>query len=287
MPPGERMSDARNFAQKGFTLVEAVIVIAITGIIGGMVAVFMRGPINAYFDTARRAELTDVADTAVRRVARDVQSALPNSVRVDGTGNFLELIPIRTAGRYRAEAGSAAADDPLDFTLAADNSFDVLGPPVTVLAGDSLVVYNLGLPGVSDAYDAPPAPLTSRRLATAGAGLVKVTFTPTATPLPLPSPGSRFQIVGTPVTYACDVPGGTLWRFSGYAIQTGQPATIAALNALPGVVAAPLATGVTACTFAYTPGVLQRNGLVSMALSVMQSGETIVLQHQINVDNTP
>lgn len=279
------MSRSTNRAQDGFTLIEAVMVIAITGIIGAMVAVFMRGPIDAYFDTARRAELTDVADTAVRRVARDVQSALPNSVRVDGTGNFLEFIPIRTAGRYRAEAGSAAADDPLDFTLAADNSFDVLGPPVAVLAGDSLVVYNLGLPGVSSAYDT--APLTSRRAAVAGAGLVRVTFTPTATPLPLPSPGSRFQIVGTPVTYACDVPGGTLWRFSGYAIQAGQPATIAALNALPGVVAAPLATGVTACTFGYAPGVLQRNGLVSMALSVMQSGETIVLQHQINVDNTP
>lgn len=279
------MKRSQYAVQAGFTLVEAVIVIAITGIIGGMVAVFLRGPIDAYFDTARRAELTDVADTAVRRVAREVQSALPNSVRVDGSGNFLEFIPIRTAGRYRVEAGSAAADDPLDFSLAADNSFDVLGPPVTVLAGDSLVVYNLGLPGVSSAYDT--APLTSRRVAAAGAALAKVTFTPTAAPLPLPSPGSRFQIVGTPVSYACDLGSGTLWRFTGYAIQPAQAATVAALNALPGVVVAPLATGVTACAFSYAPGVLQRTGLVSMALSIAQTGETIVLQHQINVDNTP
>lgn len=272
-------------AQAGFTLIEAVIVIAITGIIGGMVAVFLRGPINAYFDTARRAELSDVADTAVRRVAREVQSALPNSVRVDATGNFLEFIPVRTAGRYRVEAGIVAADDPLDFTLAADNTFDVLGPVLTVVAGDSLVVYNLGLPGVSSAYDT--APLTSRRAATAGVGLAKITFTPTAAPFPLPSPGSRFQIVGAPVSYACDLATGTLWRFTGYAIQPAQAATVVALNALPGVVVAPLATGVTACAFAYAPGVQQSNGLVSMALSIAQSGETIVLQHQINVDNTP
>ena len=285
MRRGDGMKRPKYFAQAGFTLVEAIVVIAITGIIGGMVAVFLRGPIDAYFDTARRAELTDVADTAVRRVAREVQSALPNSVRVDGTGNFLEFIPIRTAGRYRVEVGRAVVDDPLDFSLAADNAFDVLGPPVTVLAGDSLVVYNLGLPGVSSAYDT--APLSSRRVATAGAALAKITFTPTAAALPLPSPGSRFQIVGTPVSYACDLGSGTLWRFSGYAIQSAQATTVAALNALPGVVAAPLATGVTACAFAYTPGVLQRSGLVSMALSIAQSGETIVLQHQINVDNTP
>ena len=41
-------------------------VIVILGVIGGMVAVFMRGPIDAYFASARRAALTDVADTTVR-----------------------------------------------------------------------------------------------------------------------------------------------------------------------------------------------------------------------------
>lgn len=270
--------------QHGFTLIEAIMVITITGIIAAVVAIFIRRPVEAYFDTARRAALTDIADTTARRIARDLQGALPNSVRVDGTGRFLEFVPIRDAGRYRVEVGTSAGDDPLDFTNAADNSFDVLGPTVTVLAGDSLVVYNLGIAG-ADVYET--APLSTRRAATAGAALSKVTFTPTASPLPFASPGSRFQIVGTPVSYACDLGTGRIWRYSGYAFQAAQPATLATLNGLAGVTAAVLTSNVTACSFAYGAGVLQHNGLVSISLTLSLAGESVTLQHQVNVDNVP
>ena len=55
----------------GFTLVEVIMVIVITGIIASFVGVFIKGAIDAYVDSARRAELSDVADTAVRRISRD------------------------------------------------------------------------------------------------------------------------------------------------------------------------------------------------------------------------
>ena len=74
-------------------------VITITGIIAAMVAVFIRSPIDAYVATARRAMLTDIADTAARRITRELQAALPNSARVDGTGRFLEFVPIVAAAK--------------------------------------------------------------------------------------------------------------------------------------------------------------------------------------------
>jgi len=268
-------------SQHGFTLVEAIAVIVITGIIAAMVAVFIRSPIEAYVDTARRAMLADTADTAARRIARDLQGALPNSVRVEGAPQFLEFVPIVTAGRYRAEVGADASDDPLSFTDGTDSSFDVLGPPVTVPANSSVVIYNLGITG-ADAYEAASS---VRRAATAGANLPKVTFTATGTAFPFASPGSRFQIVGRPVSYVCD--SGTLWRYSGYDFQPSQPTSLATLNGLAGSTRAALATRLSDCRFAYGPGPLQHNGLVSMTLSFSQDDETVTLQHQVNVDNVP
>jgi len=167
--------------------------------------------------------------------------------------------------------------------LASDNSFDVLGPAININAGESLVVYNLGIAGAS-AYDSP---LTNRRLATAGTGLSKLTFTTTGSRLPFSSPNSRFQIVSTPVTYACDLSTGTLWRYSGYGFQATQPASLATLNGFSGVTKAVLATHLGAfCSFTYN-SVLQQNGLVSISLSFTMSGESVQLLHQVNVDNVP
>ena len=83
---------SRYSCARGFTLLEAVLVIVITGIIAAIVAVFIKLPVDSYLDSARRAELTDVADTAVRRMARDIHLALPNSVRNPGDGDRKSVV---------------------------------------------------------------------------------------------------------------------------------------------------------------------------------------------------
>ena len=99
--------------QTGFTLVEMIMVIVITGIIGGIVAMFLKAPIQQYMDVARRAELTDIADTAVRRMARDVRTAVPNSVRPQGQSTYVEFLPTRDGGRYRyTPPGTSSARRP-------------------------------------------------------------------------------------------------------------------------------------------------------------------------------
>src|SRR5450830_1646401 len=100
----------------GFTLIEVIMVIAIIGIIAGMVAVFITKPVQGYIDTVRRAELTDAADVALRRLTRDVRLALPNSLRTTAGG--FEFIMTKAGGRYRDENDGSTAGNVLSFNIA-------------------------------------------------------------------------------------------------------------------------------------------------------------------------
>ncbi|OYW25814.1 MAG: hypothetical protein B7Z49_00530, partial [Hydrogenophilales bacterium 12-63-5] len=205
----------------GFTLIEMIIVIAITAIVGSMVAVFLRAPLESYVAQDRR--------------------ALPNSVRVttDAAGVvYLEFLGTRSGGRYLAQGSG----DILDFTVP-DNGFDVLGPGIDMKAGDLVAVYNLGITG-ADAW-------AGNTLAAYAGAPGNVTHIAIASKqFPLASPGNRFQVVEGPVTYAC-APNpanpalGTLTRYWGYAIAAAQPTPPAPASS------ALLATNVSACSFTY------------------------------------
>ena len=257
----------------GFTLVEAVITIVITGILAAITAVFIRAPITAYQDVTRRAELTDIADTALRRIAREIRAALPNSTRVNGTCTgagtcYLEFVPIKSAGRYR-ENGPGNI---LDFTAAA-GTFDVIGPGVDIAAGDAIVIYNLGVLG-SDVY----AGTDRFGATTTGTALTTADFS--GGPFPFSSPARRFHVVGKPVTYACNAGAGQLQKYSNYAYSAAQPQPPAGTPAL-------LATSVSACSFSYQSSGQLNAALVTMALSVSKNGETVTLVHQVHVNNAP
>jgi MSHA biogenesis protein MshO len=258
--------------QSGFTLIEMIIVIAITAIIGSMVALFLRAPLDSYVAQDRRARLADEADTALRRMGRDIRLALPNSVRVTSAGGvfYLEFLGTRSGGRYRAQGGG----DILDFT-AADTSFDVLGPAVAMQAGDRIAVYNLGIPG-ADAWAGDT--LAAYAGATGSVSNIAIA----AKQFPLASPGSRFQVVGGPVSYVCNPANGTLTRYWGYAIAAGQPTAFPA-----GTPQALLASHVSGCSIAYQPAVTERSGLVSMTLNLSQANETVRLYATTQVSNQP
>lgn len=253
-------------------------VIVITGIIGGMVAIFIKKPVDAYFDSARRAALTDVADTAVRRMSRDIHKALPNSVRTP-SNQCIEFIPTKTGGRYRAETNSAGLGNPLDFTVA-DTSFDLLGQNSTLPAdqqistGDVIAVYNLGA-GINDAY-AGDNTATVSSVAT-GALANETNITISSKLFPLASGSKRFHVIPSNekvVAYVCS--GGKLYRTASNTFTSACPTT-----------GAILANHVSACSFIYNGSDLQRNGLVRLTIKFTDNAETVSLYHEVHVNNTP
>lgn len=277
---------------RGFTLVELVVVIMITGIMAGSIAVFFVPAINTYFDARRRAEMTDTADTALRRMARDVRRAVPNSIRIVG-GTCFELVPTTAGGLYRRAADiDTAGEDPLDIAQP-DVSFDVLSQlSATPAAGDFVVIGNQN---GNDVYagtnrgtvGAWAAATTPAELATREG---RITLT-AATQFPAGYDGGRFQVVAAgeaSVFYVCSgtgVAGGN---------GTGQlRRLVRAFNAAAPVACPPggelLASGVSACTFVYSanPSATQGAGFLSMRLELTAGGEIMALSSGAHVSNVP
>lgn len=287
-------------------------VIVITGILSAMVAVFLKTPVDQYINVARRAALTDIADTALRRIGRDLRLAVPNSIRVPVATNasYIEFLPTKTGGRYRANAtgggGSCATvvgnteGDTLSFS-SADTCFETIGQNIDVVAGDFIVVGSTqvdGNPPYQDPTDATCTVPTIRRLVSAvvtGASVPqKVVLTSLcALPSVAKLASQRFDVVSASeqaVTYACnnvatDAHGdgqGELRRYWAYgfnAALTDPTTLITGSSAL-------LATKVSGCSINYT-NVNQRNGLVAIHLTLTSGNESISLYSETHVNNLP
>ena len=286
---------------RGFTLVEMIVTIVLVGIIASAVAVFIRLPISGYVDAVARADITDTGDTALRRIARDVRLALPNSVRVttDASGNqYLEMLLTRTGGRYLA-----AEDNPISGNILSFNGgstvFDIVGPapsgPQKIQVGDSIVVYNLGT-GIAPT-DAYANPATNSAAVTAISTTSNVTtITMANDPFVMPSPYHRFQAVIGPVTYFWDAGALTLTRYWNYKLSETQPSSTIALSAGKNALIAtgvnssckPVSCGIFNYTIAdQSNALLEANIVLSAPAGDTGKGGNIALFQQVHVDNTP
>jgi MSHA biogenesis protein MshO len=305
----------RTVANSGFSLIELIVVIVLTGIIAAVLGQVLSRPIEGFVDLSNRAELVDTSELALRRMSREIRLALPNSVRItDGatqnlatctasgaSGCSVEILRTADGGRYRAKPGGAGsgcpnppAQDRLSFTASAD-CFEVLGTltlPLPSATGanqlsclnlprssDCLVISNTGQPG-ANAYNGDNI-----------AGLTAATATSlsfdisggAATRFPLQSPLQRFHIVDMPVSFICT--GNNINRQAEYAITSLQSLT-------PGGSSALLANQVSSCTFTYNPGTSSRNGILTVDITMsFTSSKGVVnnlrLVEQVQVINIP
>lgn len=288
----------------GSSLVELVVVIAITAILAGGMTAFLTAPFQAFRDLGRRARLVDEAESALRRMARDVRRALPNSLRVAAGGTTLEFLHAADGVKYRRHPGTnpgpqdhGAGSDWLGFGAGGDASWNALGRFTALSfsygtplpAGTRLAVHPTGSVVYADAASG------------ANPGLV----TPASTGITLvddgdedqiqlsapfrfrfESPEQRLYVLDGPITYRCDVAAGTLLRFGSYPIGALQP-TDPSAPPLSAAASARVAHRVAACRFLYQAGTSQRQALLTLELTLAEAGEQIALLHQIQVENAP
>lgn len=294
-------------SKAGFTLIEMVMVIAITAILAAVVATFIARPVEGYEKLSVRTALVGDAETSLRRMAIDIRSALPNSVRVTNTasGFAVEMLPTFDGVKYNT-AGIAATR--LDFF--GDTSFDILGcfsPAVmqgnALAPGFRMVVNNLGTPG-NDVYaDAGLTAGQNSVITAAGLGITiavnpgtnacgvagnlhRVTFGSLHDVKGAVSTNRRLYVISTPVTYLCDVTSGSLTRYANYPIQASQPTNAMTLNGLAGVSSAQVVGNVSACSIQTNSADVRNRSVASISLSLASQGEQITLVQQSALNNS-
>jgi len=292
--------------QRGFTLVELIVVMVVAGILSGILVTFFMPAISNYFAGARRAVLTDAANGAMRLMSRDVRAAVPMSVRIlaapPGSSNqCVGMVPTSAGGRFRA-----APDVQWDATAAPANAsqsaqpgfsvqvFDVFTQLTAPAVGDWILIGNQSAQDVYASanhgrYAGGPAAI----LPDPGLGQARIALS-AAMPVPAGYDGNRFFVVPAAqavVAYVCDQPGvdakgtgtGTLYRVAGLGFDS--PATCPAVNnAMPIV-----ATHVSACAFRYdpNPGATQESGYAEVDITLREQNEFVRLNFGAHVENVP
>ena len=278
----------------GMTLIELVIVIVLSAIVVSFMSRLIVIPINAFTAQKQRAQLGDAADSAMRLMARDLRSALPNSVRtsISGSVTALEMLATVDGARYQDNGPLSNAALSLDFTMP-DAGFSTTVPfsQITLPYSSSnsyLAIYNIGVPG-ANAYALAnvmtPAGTTITITAGATANAQLVTLNP-AFQFSFGSPGKRVYLVSGPLSYLCDTSSGLVTRYSGYTVSATQPVSAAALTAA-GASSGVVATNATGCQFTYASGTSQRVGMATLVLQLSSNGQMVQLLQQTHLVNAP
>jgi len=248
---------------RGFSLIELIVVILILGIIGAGTAIYIVRGMQAYTDTVRRDRLTAMARAATERVVRELRNALPNSIRIttDSAGGVttacIEFVPVERASAYRdalAPRGSITRFDAVPFD-----------PP---LAGTRN-------PGPVAGFDAASNTL---------AGEVRLSA---AHRFAHDSPQRRFFIATDPVSFCIDDGTGQLNRYGGYGFTAAASAPPTATPALLGEHLQLIDGGTAVVPFAWDPGSLTRAGIVTLDFRFMEEGEWVRLRQEVQIRNAP
>jgi MSHA biogenesis protein MshO len=279
--------------QRGFTLVELIVVMVIIGAIAGVLVLQLRPAMQSYLAIRQRANLTSQADAALRRIINEVHTAVPNSLRYtweSQQSQCIEFVPTKDGGRYRMAQDYTNVNQPQGAAL-------VPGVPVTtfdsltdvdgaVTQGDFVVVGNVNRDDVYAGTNV--GTIDSIAGPTQGVARNTIALKPAAT-FPAGYEGGRFLVVPKlerAVTYTCTMPTsgatGTIVRVTGYAPSAAPPKTCPTGPAI-------LVAKVSDCSFLYheSQGATQQSGYLQLRLGLTDGDESVKLTMGAHVENVP
>ena len=239
--------------QRGFTLIELILVITILGVISVSVAQVISLSAQIYITGAERTRLVSDARFIILRLEKELRNVVPNSVSFDSSLGCLSYYPIKESGTYVGDAFN--------------NPMHVVVFNSQLSVNDTLVIYPTNPQSVTDngrtidvIADAAADPTSDNQY--------DLTL---SAPNTQASPGKRFFVPETQVTVCrtSTIQGERLIRTQG---------------ATSGV----LGTNVASWSANVVTAGLRQNGLIELQMTLESSDdEQISVVHEVHFPNVP
>lgn len=290
-----RISSART--QRGFSLVEIVVVIFVMGIISIGLMDFITNSAGGYASTARRNQLSSAGRVVFDRLAMELHNAVPFSVRTTTplatTNSFgvakdqcIEFLPTMAATNYVNPRFRPAAVSATDFDVI-DTVPDQVGE-----SGRYAVIYPTDVADLyKDAYTTTEV-IFAVAIADADTGDGVQELDPTGDyRYTYRSPDERLFITTEPVSFC--VSGSRLYRYANYGFHATQripegPAGACAGSCLPDstpdrVLLTDMIDNsvLSAGPFDYLGTTRRRNGVIQIELNFSEAGDSVRLNHEV------
>ena len=258
---------------RGFTLVELVIVIIILGVLSVGLSNFVGFGSRIYLDVSNRDELIASARFAIERLNRELRQALPNSIRTDVNGRCVEFVPV---------VASASYTDIPAVPENAQQTFSAIGFSDRVLPAGNLysTVYVMQPAHVYNAASGRRFQLSGLSGYGAIGNLAPWTFEfANAIRFATESPTKRVFVVAQPISYCLNA--GQLRRIESYGFNTTQTVFTS-----QGILMAEFIDDDNS-SFSSLPATLLRNSLVTANLTFIRNDESVTFSNEVQVINVP
>lgn len=272
------MQPVRN--ERGFTLIEIMMVIVILGVIGAVGGDFIGVVFRGFWDTNTRLELYEEGKAALARMERELHGMLPNGICItnnggascesDGSsGNEIRFGMIREDVMRQNDLVGGYVETALEFPRVAPATLTDRNPSGTITTGSVVSIYN-----------------TDWNSFAAGTRMFQVTsvaanvMTFSGQTITTPSPQGRYYLVDRGVRYRWDSVTLILYR----SVDSVSSGGVGNFNS---VVEYPMASNVGDFKFYYMAPSLSRNGIISMVFTMAKEGHNIIMHREIHVKNVP